>query len=101
MTENPDAEWVRRLRGIVEARRNIVAMVSGHLHRQITTQWAGTTLAVCPSTAPQVALDLADIDPDRPDGRPMIVAATPGYAIHSRNGQGLQPHSQPAHHSEN
>src|SRR3546814_11573907 len=55
MTENPDAEWVRRLRGIVEARRNIVAMVSGHLHRQITTQWAGTTLAVCPSPAPQVA----------------------------------------------
>src|SRR3546814_7284085 len=84
MTENPDAEWVRRLRGIVEARRNIVAMVSGHLHRQITTQWAGTTLAVCPSTAPQVALDLADIDPDRPDGRPMLVADPPGYANQDR-----------------
>ena len=31
-------------------------------------------LAVCPSTAPQVALDLEPIDPDAPDGRPMIVA---------------------------
>src|SRR3546814_12594159 len=96
MTENPDAEWVRRLRGIVEARRNIVAMVSSHLHRQITTQWAGTTLAVCPSTAPQVALDLAAIDPDRPDGRPLIVAAPPGYAIHYWNGEGLISHNDTA-----
>ena len=31
-------------------------MVAGHVHRPIITQWAGTTLIVCPSTAPQVAL---------------------------------------------
>lgn len=92
MTENPEAEWVRRLRSIVEGHPNIVAMLTGHLHRAITTQWAGTTLAVCPSTAPQVALDLAEIDPDKPDGRPMIVADPPGYALHYWNGEGLISH---------
>ena len=82
MSEDPDAPWVRRLHAIVSRHDNIVAMISGHLHRQVVTLWAGTTLAVCPSTAPQVALDLAEIDPDRPDGRPMIVADPPAFAIH-------------------
>ena len=92
MTENPDAAWVQRLHAIVSSHDNIVAMICGHLHRQVVTQWAGTTLAVCPSTAPQVALDLADIDPDEPDGRPMIVADPPAYAIHYWNGAQLVSH---------
>ena len=92
MTENPDAEWVLRLRAIVAAQDNIVAMICGHLHRPVMTQWAGTRLMVCPSTAPQVALDLEAIDPELPDGRPMIVADPPGYAIHWWNGEGLVSH---------
>ncbi|MDP8993440.1 MAG: phosphodiesterase [Pseudomonadota bacterium] len=92
MTENPEAEWVGRLRTIVAAQDNVVAMVAGHLHRPIVTGWAGTTLVVCPSTAPQVALDLAPIDPERPDGRPMIVADHPYYALHWWNGRGLVSH---------
>lgn len=92
MTENPDAPWVARLRAVVEAHSNIVAMIGGHLHRAVIAQWAGTTLCVCPSTAPQVALDLAPIDPDRPDGRPMIVADPPAYALHLWNGRQLVTH---------
>jgi Icc protein len=92
MTENPDAAWVERLRSIVSAQGNIVGMIAGHLHRPVVTQWAGTTLIVCPSTAPQVALDLGDIDPNEPDGRPMIVADPPGYAIHYWNGEQLISH---------
>lgn len=92
MTENPDAHWVRRLREIVSRSPNVVAMLCGHLHRTVTTQWAGTTLVVCPSTAPQVALDLDHIDPERPDGRPMIVADSPGYALHYWNGDSLISH---------
>ena len=92
MTESSDAVWVRRLRAVVEGRGNIVAMVTGHLHRQVTTVWAGIRLSVCPSTAPQVALDLDHIDPDRPDGRPMIVADPPGYALHYWNGSELVSH---------
>jgi 3',5'-cyclic AMP phosphodiesterase CpdA len=92
MTEDPDAGWVERLAGIVGAQTNIVAMIAGHLHRPVITQWAGTTLAVCPSTAPQVALDLAPIDPERPDGRPMIVADAPCFALHLWNGRQLVTH---------
>jgi 3',5'-cyclic AMP phosphodiesterase CpdA len=92
MTENPQARWVQRLRPIVAANPQIVAMVSGHLHRPIVTRWAGTTLAVCPSTAPQVALDLKAMDPDKPDERPMIVADRPYFALHYWNGDGLITH---------
>jgi 3',5'-cyclic AMP phosphodiesterase CpdA len=92
MTENPDARWVQRLRAIVEANANIVAMVTGHLHRPIVTRWAGTALAVCPSTAPQVALDLEAMDPEHPDERPMIVADRPYFALHYWNGEGLITH---------
>ncbi|HEX8191856.1 MAG TPA: phosphodiesterase [Allosphingosinicella sp.] len=92
MTEDPDAAWVRRLRGVVEDFSNIVAMIGGHLHRPVITGWAGTTLAVCPSTAPQVALDLDPIDPERPDGRAMIVADPPFYALHLWDGRQLVTH---------
>jgi 3',5'-cyclic AMP phosphodiesterase CpdA len=92
MTENPEADWVLRLRPIVEAHPNIVAMVCGHLHRPIVTRWAGTTLAVCPATAPQVALDLRPMDPDHADGRAMIVADQPWFALHYWNGSELISH---------
>jgi 3',5'-cyclic-AMP phosphodiesterase len=100
MTENPDAAWVRRLQPIVEANPNIVAMITGHLHRPVVTRWAGTTLAACPSTAPQVALDLAAIDPDAPDDRPMIVADPPCFALHFWNGRELVTHFDTAERHE-
>ncbi|HEU0134290.1 MAG TPA: phosphodiesterase [Allosphingosinicella sp.] len=92
MTENPEAQWVQRLAAIVAAQTNIVAVVAGHLHRPVATRWAGTTLAVCPSTAPQVALDFRPIDPERPDDRPMIVADPPWFAIHHWDGRRLVTH---------
>ncbi len=92
MTENPEADWVLRLHDIVAGQDNVVAMLAGHLHRPVTTLWAGTTLAVCPSTAPQVALDLGEVDPENPDDRPMIVAGPPYYALHAWTGHGLVTH---------
>jgi len=100
MTESPDAEWVHRLGEIVAAQDNIVAMIAGHLHRAVIAQWAGTTLAVCPSTAPQVALDLMPIDPEQPDGRPMIVSDPPAYALHLWNGRQLVTHFETAEDHE-
>ena len=100
MTENPEARWVRRLRGVIEGRGNIVAMIAGHIHRPIVTQWAGKTLAVCPATAPQVALDLQPMDAERPDGRAMIVADQPWFALHYWNGQGLISHFDTAEEHE-
>jgi 3',5'-cyclic AMP phosphodiesterase CpdA len=92
MTENPDAPWIRRLAEIVSGQGNIVAMIAGHLHRPVITSWSGTTLVVCPSSAPQVALDLAPIDPERPDGRAMIVADPPCFALHLWDGRQLLTH---------
>ena len=100
LTEDPDALWVNRLREIVEERRNIVAMVSGHVHRTIVTGWSGIPVMVCPSTAPQVALSLAPIDPDKPDDRPMIVADPPGFALHHWDGRRLASHFDTAEDHE-
>lgn len=100
LTEDPDALWVGRLREIVEGRRHIVALVSGHVHRPIFTSWSGIPLMVCPSTAPQVALGLAPIDPDRPDERPMIVADPPAFALHHWDGRRLASHFDTAEDHE-
>lgn len=85
-------EWVQRLKAVVEPARQIVGMVSGHIHRPIATSFAGKPLAVCPSTAPTLALDLEDIDPAHPDGRPLILGDSPGYALHYWNGERLLTH---------
>ena len=92
MTEDPDAAWALRLAAIMAGQDNIVAVIGGHLHRAVITQWAGPTLAVCPSTAPQVALDLLPIYPEAPDGRAMIVADPPAFALHVWNGRNLVTH---------
>ena len=100
LTEDPDALWVGRLRAAVDGRRNIVALVAGHVHRPIVTGWAGTTVVVCASTAPQVALGLEPIDSDAPDERPMIIADPPAFALHLWDGRQLLTHFDTAEDHE-
>ncbi|MBU6166558.1 MAG: phosphodiesterase [Alphaproteobacteria bacterium] len=92
MTEDVDAPWAQRLAAVVRRHPQVIRMITGHLHRAIVTGWHGTTLAVCPSSAPQVAIDFRSIDPEDPDGRDMIVAETPGFAVHWWTGQDLITH---------
>ena len=92
MTADPEAAWIRRLRRAMEGADNVVSMVSGHIHRPMLTLWAGRQLSVCPSTAPQVALDLREIDPAKPDKRPMIVADPPAFALHLWTGRRVVTH---------
>jgi Icc protein len=92
MTEDLDAPWVRCLADVVRGQPHIIRLVTGHLHRAIVTSWAGTTLAVCPSSAPQVAMDFRELDPEAPDGRDMIVAESPGFALHYWTGRDLVTH---------
>ena len=89
MNTDPGEDWVENFRAAIDGFDQVSGIVCGHLHRAITCQWGGTTLAVCASTAPQVALELAPIDPDTPDQRPMIVADPPAYALHRWNGSQL------------
>ncbi|KPF79181.1 metallophosphoesterase [alpha proteobacterium AAP81b] len=92
MTEDPDAAWVARLAAVLSGQTQVVRLIAGHLHRAIVTGWHGHVLAVCPSSAPQVALDFAALDPENPDGRDMVVAEAPGFALHYWTGRDLVTH---------
>ena len=92
MNTHPDEPWVARFADAIEGQRQIVGVICGHLHRPITAGWRGTTISICASTAPQVALDLAPIDPDKPDGRAMIIADPPAFALHRWDGRALVSH---------
>ncbi|WP_246104750.1 phosphodiesterase [Sphingomonas xanthus] len=85
-------EWVQRLEAVVKPATQVVGMIAGHVHRPIATSFAGKPLAICSSTAPWVALQLEDIDPRRPDGRPLILGDAPAYALHYWNGERLLTH---------
>lgn len=92
MNTHPGEPWVERLAACFEGQEQVVGMICGHVHRPIVSQWRRFPVAICPSTAPQVALNLAPIDPDEPDNRPMIIADAPGYALHWWNGRELISH---------
>lgn len=96
MDTHPDEPWVARLADTVAGHDNVKGMITGHLHRNISTWWQDISLAICASTAPQVALDLDPIDPDNPDGRNMIVADAPAIALHWWNGRQLVSHFETA-----
>lgn len=96
MNTDPDEPWVARFRACVAGRRQIVAIICGHVHRPILCGWEGSVVSVCASTAPQIALELADLDPDRPDDRPMIITDPPAYAIHRWDGAQLVTHFETA-----
>jgi len=104
MTASPDDPWVKRLSAVLNDFENIVHIISGHIHRSIFTKFAGTTLSVSLAVAPQVKLELADIDPNDPDGRVLLTNSAAGYALHEWNGtqmtthQGLAPEGEPIIH---
>ena len=86
----PDEGWIERFGAVVEERRQILAIHCGHLHRPLATTFRGIPLNVTPSVAPLLALDLRPID--RPDGRELITAEPPGYALHRWDGANLVTH---------
>jgi 3',5'-cyclic AMP phosphodiesterase CpdA len=92
MDPAPDEAWIARLREVLEGQHQVLALHCGHLHRPITTRFAGIPLAVTPSVAPQVGLDLSPLDAGRPDHRELITAEPPCYALHRWDGINLVSH---------
>jgi Icc protein len=92
MSALPHEGWVERLRAVVEPANQIVGMICGHVHRPIAATFAGKHLVVAPSTAPQVALDMDDVDPKHPDGRALIIGDPPAFALHDWDGERLLTH---------
>ncbi|RVT43617.1 phosphodiesterase [Sphingobium algorifonticola] len=96
MNTHPEEPWVQRFAAAIAGHAQVEALICGHLHRAIVAPWKGTTIAICPSTAPQVSLDLSPIDPEAPDNRPMIIADPPAFAIHRWGEHGLVSHFETA-----
>jgi 3',5'-cyclic-AMP phosphodiesterase len=92
MDPAPDEAWIVRLRDVLAGQRQVLAIHCGHLHRQITTTFAGIPLGVTPSVAPLVAMDLNAIDAATPDDRELITTEPPTYAIHRWDGEALVSH---------
>jgi 3',5'-cyclic AMP phosphodiesterase CpdA len=84
--------WIDRLAAAVSGHDHVVGAVCGHLHRPIAARWCGLPVAVCAATAPQLALDLAPFDPQVPDGRALVVDASPAFALHRITPEGLVTH---------
>lgn len=83
MDPSPTEPWIARLKAALAGQSQVIALASGHVHLSSHTSWAGLPLLICPSTAPEVGLVLAPIDPDRPDDRPLIEDGDPGFALHN------------------
>lgn len=64
------------LADVIAAHRNVLRVVSGHVHRAMSALWAGTLCTTCPSTAHQFALDLG--------AAPIVrwTAEPPGFQLH-------------------
>lgn len=70
--ENPQA-----LAAVIARHPQVERLLCGHLHRPIQARFAGTLASTCPSTAHQIALDLA---PHAADG---FVLEPPGFLLHA------------------
>jgi 3',5'-cyclic-AMP phosphodiesterase len=92
MDPAPDEPWIQRLQAVLHGQTQVQAIHCGHLHRPITTRFAGIPLGVTPSVAPLVAMDLSPIDQDVPDNRELITAEPPTYALHRWDGTRLVSH---------
>lgn len=73
---------------IVSRNPQIERILCGHVHRATQVRWNGTLASTCPSTAHQIALNVA---PAAPGG---FVLEPPAYQLHAwRPGAGLVSHT--------
>ncbi|GAA0268765.1 phosphodiesterase [Alteraurantiacibacter aestuarii] len=82
MDPNEDDPWILNLAAALEGMDQVLAIHCGHLHRPIVTSFRGIPLAVTPSVAPLVAMDLRPISSEKPDARALITTEPPSYALH-------------------
>ena len=92
MNTAADEPWVNRFSTAIRGADQVIGIVCGHVHRPAVTVWGGRHVAICASSAPQVALNFEPIDPHQPDQRAMIVAEPPSCAFHRWSGGALITH---------
>jgi 3',5'-cyclic AMP phosphodiesterase CpdA len=86
-----DEHDAARLESLLESNPQVLGVTCGHVHRTITTTFAGRPLLVCPSTNSALRLDL------RPDkGQDAIFEEQPlGFVVHLLTDGRLVSHVQP------
>jgi len=82
MDPRPDEPWIARLVAALDGQAQVRVVMCGHLHRAFTRALAGRTVTVAAATDIQLTLDLSPIDMTKPDGREILLAEPPGYALH-------------------
>ncbi|RKQ69301.1 calcineurin-like phosphoesterase family protein [Litorimonas taeanensis] len=93
MTVSEGEAWVNLLQATLEPFNNVVHIMAGHIHRSIFTQFLDIPLVVCSAVAPQVKLELADIQVDKPDHRILLTDAPAGYCLHQWDGHQITTHN--------
>ncbi|MFN3437838.1 MAG: phosphodiesterase [Acidovorax sp.] len=75
------------LAAVIRQFQHIEAVLCGHVHRTMVRRWAGTVVVACPSTATEIALQLA------PGAVPQSFLGPPACLLHLWNPQqGLVSH---------
>lgn len=93
MDPAPLEDWIVNFGDAIAGHEErIMAIHCGHLHRPLAARFRGIPLAVTPSVAPLVALDLSPIDQDHADNRDLITTEPPSYALHRWDGRELVTH---------
>ena len=92
LTTSPAEPWLTNLDAALAGQRQIAALLAGHVHRPIASSRSGIPVRVCPSVAAPLALDLAPLEPEAPDGRALVVDGPPGYALHLWRDEVLTSH---------
>jgi Icc protein len=82
LTTSPSEPWLARLDAALGESGQVIALLAGHVHRPIAASRGGIAVRVCSSVAAPLALDLAALSPEIPDGRPLVADGPPGYALH-------------------
>ncbi len=77
------------LAALLEGHRQVLALTCGHVHRTISTAFAGRPLLICPSTNSALRLDL------RREQALEFVEEPLGFAVHLLDGGHLVSHVQP------
>lgn len=92
MDATVDARWISRLHSAISAGPQVVALLAGHLHREVVGMFAKRPCIVASSVAPQIALDLRSTDVAIADGRALIVEGPPAFMLHRWTDDGLASH---------